>query len=283
MDKIICPTDFSPTSLNALEFAASMGAHFQATVVLYHTITDDEYNELLGVADPLTSLQQKEEAIQQKMMAMKDEVEATYLHHGLLKCDVVVEEGNIADKIDAYAQQHDANFIVMGTKGFGTDKSLLVGSNARQVVSKASCPVMIVPGNASYKPLKKLVYATSYAKEDKQVMQKIIALATVYSAAIKVLHLSNRDNAASHEKYEQYKEELSSFVNYKSLTFELKIKNEAVELALDEYMTETHADLLVLLTSKRDFFESLFHRSIARRLAYLTKFPMLVYKTDELG
>ncbi len=259
-----------------------MGAHFQATLVLYHTVTDEEYNEILGVEDPLTSLHQKEAAIKDKMLALKAEVERAYLHHGLMKCDVVVEDGALADKLDTYAKEHDASFIVMGTKGFGTDHSLLVGSNAKQVVSRTGCPVMIVPSNATYKPLKKLVYATSYAKEDNRVIQKIIALATVYGAAIKVLHLSGKDNTAAHDKYEQYREEMSSFVNYKSLSFELRVRHDAVELSLDEYMTETNADLLVLLTSKRDFLESLFHRSIARRLAYLTKFPMLVYKTDEL-
>lgn len=43
---ILCPTDFSECSLNAIEYAAKMGEKLQAKLILFHVPDRDDYENL---------------------------------------------------------------------------------------------------------------------------------------------------------------------------------------------------------------------------------------------
>lgn len=53
-------------------------------------------------------------------------------------------EGPEAESILRAAEKSKADLIVMGTRGLGALKGLLVGSVSRKVIHYASCPVMVV-------------------------------------------------------------------------------------------------------------------------------------------
>ena len=55
-----------------------------------------------------------------------------------------LQEGPEAESILYIAKNCQADLIVMGTRGFGTLKGLLVGSISRKVMHHSSCPVMVV-------------------------------------------------------------------------------------------------------------------------------------------
>lgn len=52
--------------------------------------------------------------------------------------------GDPAERILAYASEVDARLIAIGTRGYGTVASLLVGSVSDAVIRKAPCPVLVV-------------------------------------------------------------------------------------------------------------------------------------------
>jgi nucleotide-binding universal stress UspA family protein len=52
-------------------------------------------------------------------------------------------------EIVRFAQECGADFIVMGTHGYGGVKRLLLGSVADNVVRQATCPVLVVPHQAA--------------------------------------------------------------------------------------------------------------------------------------
>lgn len=57
-----------------------------------------------------------------------------------------VEVGNPGEVITRVAEEEGVGLIVMGSRGFGTFHSLVVGSVSRYVLSCAPCPVLIVKG-----------------------------------------------------------------------------------------------------------------------------------------
>ncbi|MDX5477334.1 MAG: universal stress protein, partial [Cyclobacteriaceae bacterium] len=44
--KILCPTDFSECSLNAIEYAAKLGEKYQAEITLFHVPDKEDYQKL---------------------------------------------------------------------------------------------------------------------------------------------------------------------------------------------------------------------------------------------
>ena len=60
------------------------------------------------------------------------------------KSKVVVADDHAADAILAEAKRFEASTIVLGWRGHGTFRRLLVGSVSRRIAEHASCPVLIV-------------------------------------------------------------------------------------------------------------------------------------------
>ena len=54
-------------------------------------------------------------------------------------------EGPAADAILTMAESRKVDLIIMGSRGLGSLRSLLLGSQSQKVVSHAKCPVMLVP------------------------------------------------------------------------------------------------------------------------------------------
>ncbi|WP_320077379.1 universal stress protein, partial [Klebsiella aerogenes] len=54
--------------------------------------------------------------------------------------------------------------IVMGITGAGAVEETLIGSNAVSVARHSTTPVIIVPANASFVPIKEILFACDYKK-----------------------------------------------------------------------------------------------------------------------
>jgi nucleotide-binding universal stress UspA family protein len=57
---------------------------------------------------------------------------------------ISVQVGSVAETIVDYAKKHGCNHIVMGTRGMGRVKGLLLGSVTTKVLSLADIPVTLV-------------------------------------------------------------------------------------------------------------------------------------------
>ena len=57
-----------------------------------------------------------------------------------------VEASDPRELIVSVAEEEESDLIVMGSRGFGTSRTLLVGSVSRFVLEQAPCPVLLVKG-----------------------------------------------------------------------------------------------------------------------------------------
>jgi nucleotide-binding universal stress UspA family protein len=60
-----------------------------------------------------------------------------------------VHTGPAADTILRTCEQEDVDLLVMGSRGYGPVRSVLLGSVARALVDRAPCPVIVIPRGAS--------------------------------------------------------------------------------------------------------------------------------------
>jgi len=74
---------------------------------------------------------------------VKKSLEAVAAEQDGVKITPIVREGNAAEVLVAEAK--DADLLVVGSRGLGGFKGLLLGSVSQQCAQHAKCPVMIVP------------------------------------------------------------------------------------------------------------------------------------------
>jgi len=133
---ILLAYDGSEHAQKAAVLAGEEARLHQAKLVIVYAY--DPVPEWLG--DPLF-----EEALARRVAAAKERVEEAKARVGEVpELEVEVLEGPPAEAILRVAEVHDADLIVMGTRGLGGLAGTLLGSQSQKVVMLAKTPVLLV-------------------------------------------------------------------------------------------------------------------------------------------
>ena len=273
MNKIVCPVDFSPTSLNAIEFASAIGEKFHSQITLLHVFTERDFNNIVGDEAVGKSFKTLMTMAKNKLNGLADEINEAY--EGKLTCNARLELGELVDQLEDLHAEEDFDLIVMGTTGVSRVKGVFFGSNTEDVLENIKIPILCVPEKAEYRDFKKIVYASDFMEEDKVAIQEVISFATFFNARINVLHINLSD---SDEKYNQFVNELKSFIQYNKISFVNKQYDDDIGQGINEYVSEEDCDLLVVFRKQRSFVESIFHKSLTKILSFSTDKPLFVLK-----
>jgi len=142
LKKILYPTDFSDSSLEALKYAVSFARDFKARLVLMHVVNEKIFSEGLSlprVAAPeaLAEEMAAEAGRQLKVLIPADERQG-------LDWEMVIRSGMPFLEIIRFARENAVDLIVIGTHGRSGVDHIIFGSTAEKVVRKAPCPVLSV-------------------------------------------------------------------------------------------------------------------------------------------
>lgn len=281
MHKILCPIDFSAASLNAIEYAVRIAEKHNSILTLLNIFTEDDFYKLLKTDDTSFEFNELVEVARNKLKKLADEIIRESKRNGLEDCNYFLKMGELEDNIINFAEEGHFNLIVMGTTGVSDITEAFFGSNTARVIESTSIPVLCVPEKASYSGLNKVVYATDYQWDDKKAIQQLILLMQPFKPHLKILHVGHSEKLLNKAMHQDYKEEIASYVDYHNMDFVYEVYEDEVNLGIDQYMLKENADLLVLLTKHRNFFEKLFNDSLTKQMSYFTDYPLLIYTTTE--
>jgi len=136
--KILCPTDFSDASKNAIRYANEFARSMQASVIFLHAIEPRPIATDMSVA--YVPIETDLEKIAEEDLASLMEEEKI---KGISATKEVIV-GHAADVIIEQAEEQDVDLIILGSHGRTGITRLLMGSVAEAVLRKAPCPVLIV-------------------------------------------------------------------------------------------------------------------------------------------
>jgi len=137
IEKILLPLDFSPTSMEALDYAVWLAKQFRAAIHLAHVYPPDEASApggghlLFQSAEAIERLNEELTGIHQKHLPI---FRPENCH---------IRGGQPYQEIVRLAREIDADLIVLATRGHSGLKHLLLGSTAERVVRSAPCPVLV--------------------------------------------------------------------------------------------------------------------------------------------
>jgi nucleotide-binding universal stress UspA family protein len=134
---IVMAVDGSEYSHRAVEYARSLAERYEANLWLLHVFSHT--SDLLGYQD-FEKLYAKRKSAGQTILDDAQKI----LGSTTFKVHAELLEGSEAEAILTVAENNKADLIVMGTRGFGAVKGLLVGSVSRKVIHLSKCPVMVI-------------------------------------------------------------------------------------------------------------------------------------------
>lgn len=271
MRTIIVPTDFSDNSIKAFHYARQMFGNMACKFVLVHA-----WSVPSGKASMLMSLKRKiHDAAEQHMENLKDRI-ARESEGAALDLDWRIIEGGDVEVILGLGKELDAEMIVMGTQGASGLQGALIGSTASNVLAKSEIPVLAVPRNAEFTSEGSAVFAASGARDQHEpAFSTLIAFAGETGAPINVLHIVSADT--DEDSAEIAAVRASYLDGTDNVTFHLR-KNGNIVDGIFDFLEETDAHLLCMVTRKRGFFGRLFDPSMTRKAAMTAQCPLLVYQ-----
>lgn len=137
VDRILCTTDLSDLSKNALPYAQDLCAQLDASLLLLHVV-DTRYESMphLAAVDQAST----REAHKHAELALKEIAS----NLGELSVETRVLDGSPHDRIEAVILENDIDLLIMTTHGRTGVLHALLGSTAEKVVRIASCPVLTI-------------------------------------------------------------------------------------------------------------------------------------------
>jgi nucleotide-binding universal stress UspA family protein len=273
--KIVCPTDFSECSLNAVEYAAKLGELYKADLYLFHVPDKEDYQKLS--ANEFHSGDQYS-FIKKKLKNLVEIVSQESIPKGLKSCQSEFREGKTVTTILEYGESLKADLLVVGTEGVNDFKKNFIGTRASKLVERSEIDILVVPRKVFFKEPRKFVYATDYLEEDKIAIQKVVEIAKFWGSEIDIVHVSTKAKAIDKSLHITMVQELRPFIKYDKVNFILKSYRDEPGLGLENYLIISIGDMLVTLSKKKTWFDQIFSNNLSRKMSYFINKPMLVIK-----
>jgi nucleotide-binding universal stress UspA family protein len=137
IERILVPLDFSPASIEALDYAVSMAKQFHAAIHLVHVHPPDEASAP-GAGHLLFESAEAIERLNEELTGVHRKNVPTFRPEN---CHI--RGGRPFEQIINLAREISADLIALSTRGHSGLKHLLLGSTAERVVRSAPCPVLV--------------------------------------------------------------------------------------------------------------------------------------------
>jgi len=274
---ILFPTDFSESSAkvfpNALSFAkkAGLGIHivhfYQVDLGEFHGASNFQYTDI-------------EKNLREQMDNFIKELPsdaAVEISHSL-------EIGFPIQGIKRMSSEDDRfKYILMSTQGQRNAMEKFFGSIAAEVSVRANKPVLLIPADLDYRPIKNIVFGANKESVHKESIDKIRPIVKLYGATVHFVYVM--EGAIDQNEKDEVREQILTTLfdhDVPDFPFEIHfVEGKKVMDGINHYIESKNAELAVFCNINRNFWRSILHRSTTKRMAMNTKVPLLVIHLKE--
>lgn len=272
--KILIPTDFSKMSEIAIRYAIGLSKDFELEMVLLHVINTNMHamtrmgSKKLGEAIKTSSEQDMDELL--KSIRSKN-------NHNLNISTKIIFGAPIKEVVETFALKNNVDMICIGTKGATGLKKIIFGSNASEIISNSTIPVLTIPEYAIYKGINNIVYSSDLENLEEE-LKLLIPFAKLMNTWINILHV-NIEYGDFDEDLQPQENTLRTLFSYEKITAK-ELENNSVIEGINEYVADMDVDMVVMFTHHTSLFEKLFKKSVAQETVFQTKIPLLTFQKD---
>lgn len=278
MKKLLIPTDFSEKSINTALYGIDLAEVLHKEVVLVNVIDlsryTANYQETTGVAPYLPDIRDLRNAAEKQFEELMSVIEKK-TGKGK-KIGTVIETGIFADKIIDMSEAEDTYMILLTGRSEHSFLDRFISDMNQEIVEDARCPVFIVPPEAKFTGIRKIIYATNYHEADIGSLAKLSELAEIFNAHINALHITLDDDFKNQIRERGFKNLVREKSGYEHIDI-TSVKGESIIEDINKFAHETEADLISIMKENRGFLEDLFTSSSTRKLVMHTMLPVLVF------
>ena len=271
MKTILIPTDFSSCADRAVQTAFNIAKHDEYELHFLHLISTplnwlqlsheqqlmykDVHDKVKTANDMLDTLVQKAEGegVAAKKFLKYDESDQVILDH---------------------INNHDVNFVIMGSHGAHGIKEFFLGTNAQRIVRQSSVPVLITKHTDHLGDIKSIAFVSDFDPEMVDHFKPTLALAKMLSVKVRLVFinvpLNFTDTPTVESRMRAYAELEPSLIEAQDI-----YNFSDFEDAIRFYCAEHEISLLSMLTHGRKGLDRFFAGSLAESVINHVNLPVL--------
>jgi nucleotide-binding universal stress UspA family protein len=266
---ILAPTDFSSSSINAVNYAADMALDIQAQLVLLNAIpfpvSSPEISFPVSIMDDLIELGNKEfeNLVENLKIRTKNKIS--------ISSEIIV--GPVERQIELISRQKKPLAIIMGIKPGKTFERALMGSSIFHTINHVPYPLMIIPENTRFNKIKEIGLACDLEDvEESLPFESIKEWLSLFKPKLNVIYVTIHNKAfkssqlagsVSLQNHLQSFHPIFHFLDGPDLSEEL-----------NDFAKSHNLDLLMVIP-KGHGFSRLFHHNRTRKVITHNYIPVL--------
>jgi nucleotide-binding universal stress UspA family protein len=275
MKKVLLPTDYSENADEAIEFAIRLFDHLEngkTEFTLMHAYALPSAMPIYGQMPPTAMAP----PVKEERERLEDHLEGWRERFPGKLFKSILVGGPLINALSNIIHEEDIDLVVMGTRGASGIEEVLIGSNAARAAKQLECPVLIIPGGTVFEAPGRMVFATDFQRIDNfDLLRPLRTIARAFHPEVLTLHVVETGAMPDPEK-KQMQKDLHVYFGGDIPHSHHFVEGDDPTEAIQRFLREQEADWLVLVGKQRSFFESLFHRSVVRKMASHAEVPLLV-------
>jgi nucleotide-binding universal stress UspA family protein len=277
MKTLIVLTDFSKAATNAARYAAALTQQINVSrFILFNSYEFKPIATDIPMTNQAGLSAQREESIR-KLEKLKIELQPLIAPE--TSVDIVAVENALMYAVHTLTEQYHAELTVMGITGMSGFERAIIGSNTLYVAREITSPLLLVPHTAIYERINKVVFATDLKSNLRKIAIEIKSIINALGARLLILNIERSgkehfntamvtEQAMLHEVWDE--EDPEYYFN----------ENEDIATGILDFIKTHDVQMVIAIPKQHSFFESIFHKSVTKRLTYHTPIPLLLLQPD---
>ncbi|NRD24634.1 universal stress protein [Winogradskyella litoriviva] len=274
--QILLPTDFSKSSIKAINYARELYKNDYCDFYLLNVFsgTSNILESLMNM-EPGSELFESAKLNSENGLAkVFDMITMSDHHNPKHNFEVISKYNHVVEAIKNVVAQKDIEIVIMGTKGKTNASNSAFGSVAVDVMEKVrNCPILVVPLNANLELPKEIVFPTDFKTNYKRrELTYLIDIANKCDATIVVLHILETTELDSSQK--ENKELLEKILKGTRYKFH-NLSHNSVMPAVNIFVESRTSDMVAFINKKHAFFGSILTNPMVKKISFHLKVPIL--------
>ena len=265
MKLILCPTDFSKSADNALDFAVNMAIKMPASLMLVHGLHVPLVDAYAPASTLATMMEESETSATKRIDNLCEEISVKHS----IKVTSAIAFGLVTDLIAKIEGKEQVDLIVLGTHGATNAFDVLLGTTATQIVAKAHSPTLVVPVDAKFDNLDNVGYATDFTDDSDGKIEVFKEIMRPFKSNLEVVHVANVEEIGS---------DMDNILKHLDTTsYPQMVKGENIPEELNAFIEEKNLKLLAMKRHRYNWFDKLFHKSVTKQMVYHSEVPIMIF------
>jgi nucleotide-binding universal stress UspA family protein len=281
MNKILVPTDLTPTAELGLQLATEIARRCGATVSLVN-FTRHPYGTTFSATGDLAMKTDPEEDLYtiELLKARKAQMEELVAKYRTpeFQMEIAIVDDKFKSGIDEYLRSENIDLIVMGTSGEENAKEAFTGNHTEQAIKVSACPVLSVRDGFNVDQFKIMVIAVTVISDNRLAdgIMPLKQLAECFNSQVHLVHVRNSNSDSTLVLHEYFNKiaQIAGLTNYKVRVLD----GGDIAESLTQYAQDVDAGLIAVIKNTREGIFRIFSRSVSDRLFKEESGPVVTVK-----